>query len=281
MAACATMWSIAGIFIKLIPWNALTIAGFRSLIAAMVVLIFMKFTKRKIKVSRSSLIGALFVGSTFFAFVSANKLTTAANAIVLQFTSPVFILIISALVYHQQFFKADLLTVVLTLFGISLFFFDRLGAGNLLGNCIAVFAGLLMAGMYVTTGQMDDDSRMSAILFGHVMTALIGVPTAFLFPTPVSAGSVLSVLTLGILQLGIPYILYGLAVKNCPPLACSLVGAIEPLLNPVWVWIFYGEAPGIYALFGGIIVIGAVTVWCVWRDRFLASHRVNDVSKIS
>jgi drug/metabolite transporter (DMT)-like permease len=272
MASCATLWSIAGIFIKMVPWNALTIAGFRSLIAALVVLIFMKFTKRKIKVNRSSLLGALFVGGTFFTFVSANKLTTAANAIVLQFTSPVFILIISALVYHQRFFKADLLTVVVTLFGISLFFFDRLGAGNLLGNCIAIFAGLLMAGMYVTTGRMDDDSRMSAILFGHVMTALIGVPTAFVFPTPVSAVSVLSILTLGIVQLGIPYILYGLAVENCPPLACSLVGAIEPLLNPVWVWIFYGEAPGTYALFGGIIVIGAVTSWCVWRDRFLASR---------
>ncbi len=279
MATCAALWSIAGIFIKMVPWNALTIAGFRSLIAAVVVLIFMKFTKRKIKVNRSSLIGALFVGGTFFAFVSANKLTTAANAIVLQFTAPVFILIISAVVYHQRFFKADLLTVVVTLFGISLFFFDRIGAGNLLGNCVAIFAGLLMAGMYVATGRMDDDSRMSAILFGHVMTALIGVPTAFIFPTPVTAVSVLSVLTLGVMQLGIPYILYGLAVKNCPPLACSLVGAIEPLLNPIWVWIFYGEAPGIYALFGGIIVIGAVTGWCIWRDRFLASRPADEVSQ--
>jgi drug/metabolite transporter (DMT)-like permease len=271
MAICAGLWSIAGIFIKLIPWNPLVIAGMRSAIAAIVVFVFMLATKRQIKINRSSIIGGIFVAGTFFAFVSANKMTTAANAIVLQFTSPVFILIISALVFHQRFRTIDLITVIVTLSGISLFFFDQLGAGNLLGNCMGILAGLFMAGMYVITGRTDEDSRMSGILLGHVFTALIGLPMIFFFPTPVTTTAVLSILALGVIQLGIPYVLYGLAVKNCPPLACSLVGAIEPLLNPVWVFLFNGEAPGVYALVGGAIVIGAVTGWCVWRDRFVAN----------
>ncbi len=272
MSVCASLWSIAGIFIKLIPWNALTIAGMRSLIAAVVVFVFMRLTNRKIKFNKQSVIGSIFVSGTFLAFVSANKLTTAANAIVLQFTSPIFILVISALLFHQHFHKADIITVAATLFGISLFFFDKLGAGNLLGNCIAILAGALMAGMYVITGRADEDSRMSGILIGHLITAFIGVPTIFLFPAPVTPLSLISILALGVVQLGIPYVLYGLAVKDCPPLACSLIGAIEPLLNPIWVFLFDGEAPGIYALFGGIIVIGAITCWCVWRDRFIAVH---------
>lgn len=127
-----------------------------------------------------------------------------------------------------------------------------------------------MAGMYVVTGRTDEDSRMSGILIGHVLTAIIGIPMVFVFPTPVTPSAILSIAALGVIQLGIPYVLYGLAVKSCPPLACSLIGAIEPLLNPVWVLIFSGEVPGIFALIGGVIVICAVTGWCVWRDRFVA-----------
>ncbi|MGX8702511.1 DMT family transporter [Caproiciproducens sp.] len=278
MAVCASLWSIAGIFIKLVPWNAMVIAGFRSLIAAAVVLIFMRMTGRRVKLNLSSFQSGVCIAATFFAFVSANKMTTAANAIVLQFTSPVFILIISALVFHQHFHRADLIAVVVTLFGISLFFFDKLGAGKLIGNCVAILAGLFMAGMYVITGRTDDDSRMSGILFGHLLTAVIGVPMIFVFPTPVSSTAVISILALGVVQLGIPYILYGLAVKNCPPLACSLVGAIEPLLNPLWVFLFNGEQPGKFALLGGCIVIAAVTGWCVWRDRFVSVNSQNSLN---
>jgi len=275
MVICASLWSIAGIFIKLIPWNPLVIAGFRSLISAFVVLVFMHVAKMKIKLNRFSIVSGIFIAGTFFSFVSANKMTTAANAIVLQFTSPVFILIISAIVFHQRFHKADLITVIVTLFGISLFFFDKLGTGSLLGNFMGILAGFFMAGMYIITGRADEDSRMSGILFGHALTAIIGVPMMFVFPTPITTTALLSVLALGVVQLGIPYVLYGLAVKNCPPLACSLIGAIEPLLNPVWVFIFNGEAPGMYALFGGAIVITAVTGWCIWRDRFVAKNAVN------
>ena len=114
---------------------------------------------------------------------------------------------------------------------------------------------------------------MSGILLGHLFTAAAGIPFMFVFDTPVTAPAVLSILALGVVQLGIPYVLYGIAVKDCPALMCSLLGAIEPLLNPVWVFLFTGERPGVFALAGGVIVIVTITAWCVWRDRSLAAQK--------
>jgi drug/metabolite transporter (DMT)-like permease len=121
--------------------------------------------------------------------------------------------------------------------------------------------------MYITTSRADDASRMSGILLGHLFTAAVGIAASFFYPTPITSAAVVSIVILGVFQLGIPYILYGIAVKNCPPLACSLLGAIEPLLNPVWVILFVGEAPSAFALIGGVIVIAAVTFWCILRDK--------------
>jgi len=267
MALCAALWSIAGIFIKLIPWNAMVIAGFRSLIAGLVLLVYIKASGWRVVVNRQSLISSVFLALTFICFVLANKLTTAANAIVLEFTAPVFIVIISAAVYHQRFARADLVTVLVTMFGISLFFLDQLSAGRLAGNLIAIFAGLCMAFLYILVGKCDEETRMSGILLGHVLTALIGVPFAFFTPVQLTARPVLSILTLGVVQLGLPYVLYGRALKHCSPLMCSLIGAVEPLLNPVWVFLFDGERPGLWALVGGVIVIGTVTAWCMASAR--------------
>ncbi len=264
---CSSLWSIAGIFIKLIPWNPLVIAGWRSLFSAGCVLIYQRFTGQTFRLNRASVRCGIFLAVTFLLFVSANKLTTAANAIVLQFTAPVFILIFSVLFLKQKVTLPDLLTVLFTMGGISLFFFDQLSPGNLFGNFVAIASGFSMAAMYLATGSTDEESRMSGILLGHLFTAAIGIPFLFVYETPVTMPAVLSILTLGIVQLGIPYLLYGIAVKHCPPLACSLLGAIEPLLNPVWVFLFTGERPGMFALLGGALVIATITVWCVWRDR--------------
>lgn len=273
MMICATLWSVAGIFIKMIPWNGLVIAGWRSLISAGCVVIYLRATKQRLRLNRASLVSGVFLALTFLAFVSANKLTTAANAIVLQFTAPVFILILSAIFLRQKFSRADVITVSVTMYGIALFFLDQLAPGNLLGNFVAIFAGLSMACMYIITGNTDEESRMSGILLGHLFTAAVGIPFMFVFDTPVTAPAVLSILALGVVQLGIPYVLYGIAVKDCPALMCSLLGAIEPLLNPVWVFLFTGERPGVFALAGGVIVIVTITAWCVWRDRSLAAQK--------
>lgn len=263
MAMCAGLWSIAGIFIKLIPWHPMAIAGFRSLLAGAVVLAYIKIRGWRFVLNKQTLLSGVFLCITFCTFVVANKLTTAANAIVLEFTSPVFIVILSALLFGQKFGRADLITVALTLGGISLFFFDQLTPGGMIGNFVALSAGLFQACTYIFVGNCHDNDRMSGILIGHFLTALVGIPFAFFSETAIAPLPVLSILVLGILQLGIPYVLFGEASRVCPPLMCSLIGAVEPLLNPVWVFLFDGERPGTWALVGGVIVIVTITLWCM------------------
>ena len=268
MLLCACLWSIAGIIIKMVDMNSFAIAGFRSFFAAAAVGVFMAVTKNRIVISKKTVIGAVFLCATFMAFVTANKLTTAANAIVLQFTAPIFVMIIEALAAHKKPKVFDALTVLVTLGGISLFFLDSLGSGRSIGDIIAVFAGLFLGLFFFIVGESQGDEKISGILFGQLLTAVIGIPFVFFTENTVNAQSILWIAVLGVFQLGIPYILLSEASKYCPPLACSLISVAEPLLNPVWVAVFYGEIPGIAALAGGVIVIAAVTLWCIFKDRF-------------
>ena len=267
MLVCATLWSIAGIFIKLIPWNAFVIAGVRSLFAGLVVLVYMKIRRLRLILNRRTVVAGLCMALLFFCFVGANKLTTAANAIVLQFTAPLFIMVLSVLFLHQKFRRADVLAVVFTMAGISLFFFDQLTPGHVLGNVVAILSGLFMALMYMNLGSCPETERMSSILIGQTLTFLCGVPLLFTTHPAFSALPVLYVVILGVVQLGIPYVLCARAAEHCPPLACSLLGALEPLLNPIWVFLFDGEAPGVFALAGGAVVIVTVTLWCIFGQR--------------
>lgn len=267
MLLCAVLWSIAGLFIKKIDWNPIVIAGFRSLFAAGTVVVYCLFKKQRICFNKQIAKAAFFLAATFLCFVVANKMTTAANAIMLQFTAPIFILLFSVLFRKQKFPLRDVLTVLITLGGISLFMIDGIGAGQLAGNLIGLLAGLFFAGMFVTVGETKGSERMSGLFFGHLLTFLVAVP--FLFVTrPVFSGEAfLYAGILGIIQLGIPYLLLALASEHCPPLACSLISAAEPLLSPVWVALFGGEIPSPIALVGGVIVMTTVTLWCVLKDR--------------
>lgn len=266
MLLCAALWSIAGIFIKLIPWNSIVIAGLRSLIAGLVMFVYMRARGIGFTADRRSLAGGAALCLTLTCFVAANKLTTAANSMVLQFTAPMFIVVFSALFLKKRFSRADVLAVVLTMAGISLFFFDQLTPGHLAGNCVAIFAGMAFACYYMSLEGASESQRMSAILIAHGLTFLVGLPFTFVYPPELSAAPVACILVLGVVQLGIPYVLLGRASGACPPLACSLLGAVEPLLNPVWVFIFDGEAPGLWALIGGVVVVATITVWCVYGD---------------
>lgn len=266
MLLCAALWSIAGIFIKLIPWNSIVIAGLRSLIAGLVMFVYMRARGIGFTADRRSLAGGAALCLTLTCFVAANKLTTAANSIVLQFTAPMFIVVFSALFLKKRFSRADVLAVVLTMAGISLFFFDQLTPGHLAGNCVAIFAGMAFACYYMSLEGASESQRMSAILIAHGLTFLVGLPFTFVYPPELSAAPVACIFVLGVVQLGIPYVLLGRASGACPPLACSLLGAVEPLLNPVWVFIFDGEAPGLWALIGGVVVVATITVWCVYGD---------------
>ena len=267
MLLCAALWSIAGIFMKLIPWNGFAMAGMRSLIAGLTFAVYMVITRRRFIINTKTLLSGVLTGCVYTCFAVSNKLTTAANAIVLQFTSPVFIVIFSAIIFRQRIKKNDMYVVIATLIGIALFFFDQLRPGYILGNFVAIAAGMFMAGMFMAVGNLEGDARFSAIFIGQMFTFLVGLPFIIATKPEFTLTATLSIIILGVFQLGISYILYVHASKYGPPLACCLLGALEPLLNPVWVFLFDGERPGIFALVGAVIVVVSITVWCIFGQK--------------
>ena len=293
MVVTAIMWSMGGIFIKLISWSPFLIAGCRSAISGSVMALFMLHQGIRFRWNRYSLGAGIGLSFSATLFTVANKLTTAANAIVLQYTAPAFILVLSALLFHQRMRRKEVAVVGITMIGMVLFFFDQLSPGNVAGNLLAILAGIFLALMFVMVGAGGDDdrTRMSGILIAHAMTMVIGVPLGMavmqgmlfdgsLGAVMAGAGAagaagvaaplgleILYVVILGVFQLGIPYVLYAIASKDCSPLACSLIGMLEPLLNPVWVAIFVGEMPGKWALVGAVIIIATVSWWCVEENR--------------
>ncbi len=267
MLACAALWSMAGVMFKYIPWHPLVIAALRAAIAGAVVFAFMRARGLRVVFSARTIPTGISKGLTCVLFVVANKLTTAANAIVLQYTAPVFLLIFAVVFLRRRFARADVAAVLLTLAGIALFFFDQLDKGQVLGNFAAVAAGMSMGVMYLLMGEAAEDERLSSVLVGEIFTVLVGLPVLLAVPTQFTPLSVTLIVILGVFQLGVPYILYALAAGKCSALACCLLGALEPLLNPVWVLLFYGERPGTFALIGGAVVILTVTLWSVLPRR--------------
>ncbi len=265
MVITAAMWSLGGIFIKLISWSPFLIAGIRSGISGSIMAMYMAATHTHFKLNKYSVLAGVGLAFSATLFTIANKLTTAANAIVLQYTAPIFILIIFALFFKQKMQKQDVLVVCITMGGMVLFFLDQLSPGNMLGNVFGILAGIFLAQMFVMVGRGGDDdaTRMSGIMIAHVLTLLIGLPIGIPQTTEIAAIEIVYVIILGVFQLGIPYVIYGIASRDCPPLACSLIGMLEPLLNPVWVAIFIGEVPGPFALVGAVIIIATVSWWCI------------------
>lgn len=269
MVICALLWSISGILIKYLDWNPLMIAGSRSLISGAVVVIYMAACRHKFKLTKKSVCAGVALTGCLICFVAANKLTTAANAIVLQYIAPAFVLILSAVFFHQKMRKVEIGVVAVTFAGIVLFFVDELDMGSILGNLVAILSGFCMSIMFIYNGQIDSMAeKMSGIVLAHALTAIIGILGGMMAGTVVvGSREIVLILVLGIVQLGIPYVLYGMASSKISPLSCSLIGMIEPLLNPVWVAIFYNEIPGIFALIGGVVVIAAVIFYNVWDEK--------------
>ena len=256
MIIASVLWSIGGIFIKLINWNPMAIAGSRSAIAALVMMVYLK--KFKFKINKSMLICACSYSLLVILFVSANKLTTSANAILLQFTSPVWVALLSRAILKQKISRIDGITIIFVILGMTMFFVDELEMSYLLGNILAILSGIVMAGMILLFQQQKENSLVEITLLGNVITAIVGIP--FYFISSPGMESVLPLFILGVFQLGIPYLLYVLAIPNVTAIDAVLIPVLEPLLNPLWVFIFAKESPTLFSLLGGGLVLLSVTV---------------------
>ncbi len=271
MTACAVLWSIGGVCIKLMPWPGLAVNAARSVLGAAVIWCYMHRAGIAVRWSLRTLPAALALAGTTSLFSMANKMTTAANVVVLQFTAPVFIMLLSFFLYGKRFRGVDIAVVALTLAGVALCFLGQMGAGSLTGNLLAIVSGFTFGAMYLFNGVADMPDRMNAILLGQFLSAVIGLPTLIFGDTPVTAPAVTGIVVLGIFQLGLPYVLLGIALGGCPPLTAALITALEPLLNPIWVFFATGEAPGLLALGGGVLVVATVTVYTIVGDRSQSS----------
>ena len=266
MIIASVLWSIGGIFIKLINWNPMAIAGSRSAIAALVMMVYLK--KFKFKINKSMLICACSYSLLVILFVSANKLTTSANAILLQFTSPVWVALLSRAILKQKISRIDGITIIFVILGMIMFFIDELEMSYLLGNILAILSGIVMAGMILLFQQQKENSLVEITLLGNVITAIVGIP--FYFISSPGMESILPLFILGVFQLGIPYLLYVLAIPNVTAIDAVLIPVLEPLLNPLWVFIFAKESPTLFSLLGGGLVLLSVTVRGIIMSKKLA-----------
>ena len=266
MIIASVLWSIGGIFIKLINWNPMAIAGSRSAIAALVMMVYLK--KFKFKINKSMLICACSYSLLVILFVSANKLTTSANAILLQFTSPVWVALLSRAILKQKISRIDGITIIFVILGMIMFFIDELEMSYLLGNILAILSGIVMAGMILLFQQQKENSLVEITLLGNVITAIVGIPFYFIYSPGME--SVLPLFILGVFQLGIPYLLYVLAIPNVTAIDAVLIPVLEPLLNPLWVFIFAKESPTLFSLLGGGLVLLSVTVRGIIMSKKLA-----------
>ena len=258
-------FSLGGLFIKLIPWQALAINGARNLIGAAVIGVYLLITRHRLVFSRQVFIGAAAMIGVTTLFAVANKLTTAANAIVLQFTAPAFVILLMALLYHEKPRRIDLLTCGAVLLGVILFFVDGIQAGNLPGNIAAVVSGVCYAGVFMmNTGEKAD--AISSCFLGQLTAGVLLTPLCF-GETDFSVPTLAAVFALGAVQVGGAYILFSLGIKRTPPVTASLITGMEPIMNPLWVALFYGEAVSTLSVIGSVIVVGSIVLYNVWLTK--------------
>jgi drug/metabolite transporter (DMT)-like permease len=254
----ALCWSLGGLLIKWIAWPPLAVAGGRGFIAAA----FLLLTQRALKFTWSpvQLGAAIAYAVVTISFVLATKLTTAANAILLQYTAPVWVALLSAPLLRERVTRADWAAIGIAFVGMALFFADSLQVAGLLGNAVAAFSGISYAVMAVLMRKQKAGSATESIILGNLIAGVVGLPF-MLQAGPLDISGWTALLLLGVVQLGIGYALYARAIRHVTALELVLIPVIEPILNPVWVMLFIGERPGMLSLCGGVLVLVAVT----WR----------------
>jgi drug/metabolite transporter (DMT)-like permease len=268
VVAAALLWSTGGLFIKWTGLSAMELSFGRSLLAAVTVAIF---TRREgFGINGLTVITSLLYAALLLLFVVATKLTTAANAIFLQYTAPIYVLLLEPLFYKEKLKASDLVTVAVCIAGMSLFFVGKLRPQDVEGNLTALASGLCFA-FYVLLlrhPQSQRVNRASSVIYGNLLLVLITAPAGLAALTHFTTQDAVSVVYLGVIQIGLAYTFFTLGMaRGVRSLDAGIVGYIEPVLNPVWVFLFLGERPSTWAILGGAIIIVAVVTHTILGTR--------------
>lgn len=251
LVATAFLWSLGGVLIKWVSLPPLAVAGFRSAIALPVLLVFFRW--RTVNLSAIQLIGGVCYAGTVIFFVYATKLTAAGNAILLQYTAPVYVALFSGWLLKERIRWFDWAAIVAVLCGMSMFFMDQLSSGEMTGNILAIVSGFAFASLVLSLRKQKDASPAGSAILGNLLTGLICLPWMAESWPGATDWSLLAFL--GVFQLGISYICYAVAIKKVTAMEGILIPMLEPILNPVWAFLFLGERLGLWALLGGFFVV--------------------------
>jgi drug/metabolite transporter (DMT)-like permease len=274
LLAAAALFSTGGAAIKAANFDGWQIAGLRSGVAALVLLLLVPAARRGWHWRLLPV--ALAYACTLTLFVLANRLTTAANAIFLQSTAPLYLILLGPLVLREPLRRSDLLFIVVLGLGLTSFFVGseapvETAPDPLRGNVLALLSGVAWAftvlglrwlGRRPETG----DSTLAAVTMGNLLVCFLALPVAL--PIGVATGvDWIVILYLGAVQVGLAYFLVTRGIRHVPALEASLLFLLEPALNPLWAWLVHDEIPSAWALFGGALILGATLARTLWFSR--------------
>lgn len=257
--AAALLWSTGGLFIKWTSLSGLELSFYRSLFAVIAVTILTRH--EGFGINRVTAIASVLYAVLLILFVLATKQTTAANAIFLQYTAPVYLLILEPLIYKERFRSRDLITVIVCVGGMALFFVGKLRPQDVNGNLFALASGFCFALYFLLLRHEKARAvnRASSVIYGNLLAVALTAPFGLAAMNQLGRWDLMSVLYLGFVQIGVAYSLFTVAMaRGVRSLDAGIIAYVEPVLNPVWVFLFLGEKPSTWALLGGTIIIAAV-----------------------
>lgn len=254
LVIAAVLWSTSGVLVRLMDWSPVAILAGRSIFSSLVFGFYLKRFPRKF--TRWQILAAAGYVLTQFLYVTSVQLTTAANAIFLQYTAPIYIIFLGYWFLHEKPTKADWISLAVIFSGLILFFSGAISLNGFYGNLLAALSGVTMALMMVSMRAQKQANPAESIFLANLFTAVFGFPFVLQAHWTPLNWTILAYL--GLFQMGLSFLLYSIAIKHVPALEATLLGTLEPILNPVWVFIFLGENPGQMALIGAVIVLAGV-----------------------
>ena len=246
-------WSTNGVLVKSIDWSAMSLNSIGNFLGMIPMIIYMIATRHKFVVNKSVILGGSIIFITNLSNVYANKLTTAANTVALQFTMPIFIIAAMWIFFHQKPKKLDVITSIIVMGGIMLFVVDGLAVGNWLGNLIALICGIGCAGVYMQEVLPNNDS-ISAFIFGKILCFAAGIPSV-ISENALSGKGYGALLIYGLVSCGIAFILLPIGLKYASPVSASLLSSAEPLFTPLWMMMFYPSEKVTATAWAGFIIV--------------------------
>jgi len=257
VVAAALLWSTGGVAIKLTSLGPLGVVFWRSLASAVFLLVALRPSLARLR--KASPTTVLCYAAMIHTFVSATKLTTAANAILLQYTGPLYVVLFSPLLLGEPRRGRDLGALGLALIGMAIFFFDQLGSGRLAGDALGLVSGVFYGGTVLYLRRDRDRDAMASVTVGNLVAALAALPFATDALAP-SARDLALTAYLGVVQMGVSYLLFAWGLRSVRAGEAAILGMLEPLLSPVWAFLGAGERPAMTTILGGSLVLGAVAL---------------------